>query len=222
MILFYKIIISLVITSSSLHAIPGYLSETTVNWKNSPAFKEIYVVKNGWHTGLVFKKDSISTKIINALTYFQEFDYIDFGWGDADFYQHPGFDLILAAKAILIPTPSVVRVEGFPDTLERAIAWRDYCVRLRIDTNQYKALCQYIESTFSVDVHDSLIVTSGSPNRGLIFFKSPLKYHLFMTCNTWVAKALKYAGLKVDPFLVITAYDLYYKIIRLGEKVTGR
>ena len=75
---------------------------------------KIYIAKSSWHVGIILKVDADLLLQIDALKDFGNFGFVDIGWGDAEFYQSPSeFDLYLAAKAILFPTPSVVRVQGY-------------------------------------------------------------------------------------------------------------
>jgi hypothetical protein len=76
--------------------------------------KSLYIAKNDWHVGIIFKIDEHLISDIDAVSNFKYYDYVDIGWGDADFYQSSeDFDLFLASKAILFPTPSVIRVQGY-------------------------------------------------------------------------------------------------------------
>ena len=72
----------------------------------------VYLVKNNLHTGIVFSVNEKLIENIPAISNFSEYYYVDIGWGDEDFYQHPDPDILLGAKAILVPTSSVIRIEG--------------------------------------------------------------------------------------------------------------
>ena len=60
------------------------------SWQALPASSEdertIFVVRHGWHTGLILPYESLSAlpdleKVLGESTYYE------FGWGDADIYQ---------------------------------------------------------------------------------------------------------------------------------------
>lgn len=214
-IIFCQLLCVSVLFCNYMFGQPGQVQKNNLDEKKH--FKEIYVVKNGWHTGLVLKNDSALPEAIKAATLFKKYGYLDFGWGEAVFYQYPGFDLYLALKAILKPNASVVRVEGFPDTLANVLDWRDFIIRLQLDSSQYHRLCKYINESFIKNIIGGVEVSTGNSDYDVMFFRSPQKYHLFMTCNTWVARALEQAGLNLSTFLVITAYDLYLKLSGLKE-----
>jgi hypothetical protein len=52
------------------------------------------------------------------------------------------------------------------------------------------------------------------------FYPSTGNFHILRTCNTWVAEALRYAGLPVTSRLVITAASLVRRVRSL-EAVAG-
>lgn len=45
-----------------------------------------------------------------------------------------------------------------------------------------------------------------------LFYHANGQFHVFNTCNTWTAKILKKAGLRVSSFLTITADDIMNQV----------
>jgi len=72
----------------------------------------IYLIKQRWHTAVVFHTEDLDSIIFPEVKYFNDAELIDIGWGDEAFYQHPGFDWELAYHALFHSTPSTLRVEG--------------------------------------------------------------------------------------------------------------
>ncbi|RKY93913.1 MAG: hypothetical protein DRQ01_03650, partial [Ignavibacteriae bacterium] len=92
-----------------LHTSPPLrVSDNQVQIYNSS--HQIYLIKQYWHTAVVINKEDIDTTIFPEVNLFDDAGLIDIGWGDEEFYQHPGFDSGLAYKALFYATPSTLRV----------------------------------------------------------------------------------------------------------------
>ncbi|KAB2841727.1 MAG: DUF2459 domain-containing protein [Melioribacteraceae bacterium] len=176
----------------------------------------VYLVKNNLHTGILF---SVSEKLIEnipAVKNFSDYNFVDIGWGDEDFYQHPDPDILLGAKAILVPTNSVIRIEGKNSEINKIAERSDFCIKFNLTDEQLKKLCEFINFSFLKDEHKNFIATSQNDNNRIIFYKSGLKYHLFNTCNTWIAEAFENSGFDVSSSGVITAENLFEELSPFG------
>ena len=179
---------------------------------------DIYVIKNYWHTGIIIQVDSSTKNNIRALQYFDNFDYVDIGFGDRVFYLHPSNDYVLAARAILVPTESTIRVSKTHSTEDELVRSSDYVMRIRMDTQSILKLCDFIDNSFIKDDSVSLKIIEKRHNGSIIFFESKPKYHLFNTCNTWVADALQFSGLeKINSSNVVTSRDLFEELLLYAE-----
>jgi len=183
------------------------------------SFVSVYLVKNNLHTGLIFNANSEINETIPATKNFIGYKYINIGWGDEDFYQHPDPDIIMGAKAVLIPTNSVVRIEGKNDDINKIAERSDYCIKFDLTETQFIKLCRFIDSSFTKDSNQNLTVVSQNDNNRIIFYKSVLKYHLFNTCNTWIAEAFESCGFDISSSEVITAENLFEELKNFGTIV---
>ncbi len=175
----------------------------------------VYVINNSYHTGIIIPVDSESIRNIGALKYFKFSRFIEIGWGEEIAYQDPVDNYWHDLKAVILTNPSVIRFEGYNTLTESFINWSNYTIELKLSQEQFIKLLKYVDQSFRKE-NDELIITSRQQSGEVIFFKSVYKYHLFNTCNTWVAKALKNSGFDVSPFFVITAGQLYEKIKMQG------
>ncbi|MCL4547171.1 MAG: DUF2459 domain-containing protein [Bacteroidetes bacterium] len=186
---------------------------------DEPDTIDVYLVKESWHTGLMFGINDFTIRSLPVLKYFEGFEYADIGWGDADFYQNPGFDLYLAAKAILIPTPTVIRIDGYKFPIEKIIEWREFAIKFKLPKERFLLLVGYINNHIRYDNDNEPIISKREKDKPIIFFKSFGEYYLFRTCNTWAAEALQATGIDVDTFCLITAGQLYSKLAKFGSIV---
>jgi uncharacterized protein (TIGR02117 family) len=180
---------------------------------------QIYIINYSYHTGIVIPVNSESISAVDALSYFHNYTFADIGWGEEKFYQDPVDNYCMAAKAILLPNRSVLRVEGY--TSGDFISWSRYVVLINLDRIQYIKLLYFINESFTRQNGEELLIASKSRSEDIIFFKSIYRYHLFNTCNTWIAEALQRSGLDVSPFFIITARQLFDKIKDKGTVLKG-
>ncbi len=183
----------------------------------------VYVLSSGIHTGIIIPVNNITRERIDAINFFKNYEYIDFGWGDEGYYQdHGGDKFCLGIKAVAIPTSSVMRVEGFSGILEDIIHWSDYAIQFDVTETELTELCVYIDGSFRRDKNNRLIETLRKRKGEVIFFKSVYYYHIFNTCNTWAARGLQCAGLNVSSFMVITKDDLFDEVRSNGVVLKKR
>lgn len=211
-LLYFAIIVSLL----SLSCKSSLEKETEYNREISGQQYSVYLMNTGIHTGLIIPVNTFSEEKIIALKFLKGYKYIDFGWGDEDYYQKPGGGkFCLGVKAVALPTSSVMRVQGFNNSPEDVAPWSDFALRFDLNTDSFRRLCEYIDRSFRRDEKRGLIETLRKRNGEIIFFKSVYYYHLFNTCNTWAARGLNHSGLDISSFMIITAEDLY-KVARSG------
>ncbi|MGD8778144.1 MAG: DUF2459 domain-containing protein [Ignavibacteria bacterium] len=180
-------------------------------------YYNVYIIKSYWHTGIVLRNTEVPSNIITVLNDYTSYEFVDFGWGDEVFYQHPDPGVELGAQAILVPTSSVIRIEGSNTSIKKIIDWSDFAIKFELTEKQFLNLCVYIENSFTLDSNYLPVKTSGEPGSRIKFYKSHLKYHLFNTCNKWVADAFIYAGYQTSSSEIITAQNLFDEIYKFGE-----
>ncbi len=180
---------------------------------------EIYLIKTAWHVGITIRIDSFSISKLKVLDYFKKYEFADVGWGDEEFYQDPDIDILLGLKALFVPTSSVVRIAGIYADIKSFISISDFAVKVILTNKQLDKLLDFIDKSLTKNEKGEYLITSKRYGGKIIFFKSGLKYHVFHTCNTWIAEALNSAGLQIGVSGIITAAQLYRKLIKIGEVI---
>jgi len=178
----------------------------------------IYIIKQRWHTAIVFHTEDVDTKVLPEVKYFKGAELIDIGWGDEAFYQHPDFDWDLAYQAIMYPTPSTLRIEGIFISMIEYFNLSEIVVELKINNEQLTILLNYIADTIWRDEKNEHKVLSTQYLNRVYFFKANGSYHLFNTCNTWLADGLKKAGFKIEDDIVLTE-QLFNEAAKFGDVV---
>ncbi|MCH6574795.1 MAG: DUF2459 domain-containing protein [Bacteroidetes bacterium] len=179
---------------------------------------EVYLIKQYWHTAIVIDKNDIDPDILPEVEYFNDFSLLDFGWGDEEFYQHPGFDSGLAVKALFYTTPSTLRVEGIGISKDTYFDISEIVVRILVTQEQLNKIVNFISSTVYRNDSGSPVILSAQGLGRIIFFRANGNYHLFNTCNTWLASCLASAGINIEDNVILTE-QLFKEAAKVGDVI---
>jgi len=182
------------------------------------SLKTIYLIKQRWHTAIVFHTEDVDSLIFPEVKYFLSAELIDIGWGDEAFYQHPDFDWDLAYQALFYPTPSTLRVEGIFISMLEYFNLSEIVVELKINNEQLKFLLNYISDTVWRDEKNQHKVLSTQYLNRVYFLKANGEYHLFNTCNTWLANGLEQAGFDLEDNIILTE-QLFNEAAKFGDVI---
>ncbi|KFG68351.1 DUF2459 domain-containing protein [Microvirga sp. BSC39] len=176
---------------------------------------EVVFVSNGYHSGLALPRRQVANlgsakglpALISIASRFQHYDWVEFGWGDAEFYRATptphDFNWRLAWLALTGQGQgSVLHVVGLDEEPERIFAAADV-VRIRLSPEGFSRLAQKIEESFATD-GDRRPQELGPGLYGpSLFYKASGHFNLFHVCNHWVADLLDAAGVPTTPALSI-------------------
>lgn len=187
---------------------------------------EIFVCSNGVHTDFVLP---VKTDVVDWSRWFPDADfaapdsapsrlgYAAIGWGNLYFYlQTPTWadvKLGVALRSLVPLDPSVLHV-----TYRQRPTADEKCRRLTIAGEQYKALTRYIEDTLQQDPAPARVGGGHTLASALkpwllagkgygwndAFYLAKGRYSAIDSCNVWVGRGLKAAGL---PSGVWTPFD---------------
>ena len=201
----------------TVSAMPYYYEEVdSTALSSTDSIKIIYLIKQRWHTAVVFDTEDIDTLILPEAKHFIDAELIDIGWGDEEFYQHPGFDWELAYQALFHSTPSTLRVEGIYFSKQKYFDISEIVIELKITDKQLKVLLDAVSATVWRDEKGNHKILSKQGMNRVIFFKANQEYHLFNTCNTWLAKSLKQAGFEIEDDIILTE-QLFNEAAKIGK-----
>jgi uncharacterized protein (TIGR02117 family) len=151
----------------------------------------------------VLPASTVKTHLPGVFESFAGSPYIEFGWGDMDYYQSEVVTSGMTTKALVWPTQSVVRTVAIPERPD--IHFPDNEMEtLCLDQNQFSLLVAFILQSFSRDNDGHIIKTMESEDGNSRFYKAEGVYYLWNTCNTWTAKGLKSTGWNISPAFKIT------------------
>ena len=200
----------------SISAMPDLNGQINFTISTDDSLYTIYLVKQKWHTAVVFNANDVDTLILPEVKYFPGAELIDIGWGDEAFYQHPDFDWDLAYQALFYPSSSTLRIEGIYISKQHYFEISEIVIELKINNEQIKILLKYISDTIWKDKNGVDKILSTHYLDRVYFLKAKGKYHLFNTCNTWLAKGLKLSGFEIKDDIILTE-QLFNEAAKIGK-----
>lgn len=195
----------------------GCSGERTV--ADSERSQVIYVVRRGWHSGVALAAADWPQRDWPLLTTFADARYIEFGWGDADFYQadKPGAGMALAA--VLWPSSTVMEV--VPLQAAPPPGAGDFeAVAVHVTSLELKEIASALDASFEQPITPTgkTYRTAGGEAR---FYRARGKFHLFRMCNRWTAELLQRAGCPVSPRLSMSAGQVVKAAKKCAADSTG-
>ncbi len=170
--------------------------------------RTIHLVDIGWHVGIVLAVDETLRRAMPELAAFPDADFIEIGWGDADFYPAKAPGVFTALQAALLPTAAVIHLHGFSGSVTDRFARSDV-LAFRLSPREFAGLLAHINAGFDRGGgSEGMALGEGLYGASSRFYNAKGKFHLARTCNSWAAEALASAGVDIKPGTIITSGGL--------------
>jgi uncharacterized protein (TIGR02117 family) len=189
-------------------------SKSDLPTAHEPA-RVIYVIGHGWHTSLVVQRADIPDGLWPEHHDFPQATYLEIAWGDKDFYQAKEPSFALALQAAVKSTGSVLHIVGFTLPPEAYFPTSDVFA-VRLSPSGFAALSTFIHDTYKRDAQGRTISLGQGWYGDSTFYLAEGRYHLFNTCNNWLARALQVAGAPIDPASAMTAGNVLSQVRQFG------
>jgi uncharacterized protein (TIGR02117 family) len=195
-------------------------------WPPSPdaAKIEVVLVSNGYHAGLALPRATLAEyasergypALIAVTQRFAAFDWIEFGWGDREFYQSVptvrDISLPVALRALFSPgNTAVLHVVGITGDPARVFTAGEL-VRIPLSRGGFERMLQQLDATFVPPQAGAL----RDLGRGLygpsLFYPANGSFSVFKVCNHWIADLLGAAGLPKAPVLATLPSGLIFHL----------
>lgn len=179
--------------------------------------RSVFVVHDSWHAAIVLRANDLSSAALPELVDFPEARYVEFSWGDKDYFPDPKSGVFTALKAAFWSSGSVLHLVGFKEEVGNFYPHAEI-TELRVSPSAYERLIGFIAQSFSRPHANRRAQASAGLYSYSRFYPSTGKFSVVNnTCNTWVARALEIAGLPVFPGLVISAAQLGDQLEKLKD-----
>ncbi len=194
-----KIFRNLLVLVVSIFPLLLIASLTPRKWGNnfhSTCECQICVTNSGFHADLLLPRQN---HIFDWQNYFPKqeigidtpvpYKYLGFGWGDRTFFMNPPkrIELVVSRgfKALFLPTPSVMRVQGhFSIPQDKEVK----CVG--VSRSDYLKLVEFIQDSFQLDNQGRKVLISYGRQPQTSFYAAKGSYSVLKTSNSWTASGL--------------------------------
>jgi uncharacterized protein (TIGR02117 family) len=166
----------------------------------------VFVSSNGWHTDITVARADVPEELIPESADFSEARYLQFGWGDAEFYTTPDAGIGATLRAAL-PGPAVVHLAGLSVRPGEAFSGVEE-IQLTLGEAEFGRLIGYLHESFERGGERRAKSVAPGLYGFSRFYKATGEFHLFNTCNTWTARGLATAGVDVSASGVQSAEDV--------------
>lgn len=173
--------------------------------------RTIYIVNHGLHTGIVIDADSATEILPRLQLAIEDIQFIEFGWGDRNFYQANSFSVFLAIKALFLPTKSVMHVASIPRH-PMSYFQSDSVESVPISLSHLRLILGFISRTFTRDRQGDIIQLGQGLYADSAFYAAFGNYHLLKNCNTWVIEAFAEAGFPKPVLPALTASSVMRQV----------
>lgn len=170
----------------------------------------VYVVRHGWHAGLVIERAALlAIGVLPEAGDFPGSPFLEFGWGDRAYYMSPDPTAWLTLRAAFAPTPAVLHVSPLAHPLAGTSL---DAISVELSKRGFAGLVQAVADTFERRSNGPQGPIASGLSPGARFYAARGTFHLFNTCNTWVASMLAAGGVPIDPTGIATADDLMRRV----------
>jgi len=183
--------------------------------------RSVYVVSNGWHSSLVIEQADISAAVWPEQLDFADSRYLELGWGDQTAYMADRLTTRLGLRAAFASTASALQVAGFNGTVLEQFHGLEVAA-VPLDPRAIDALGRFIHASYARDRDDRPVRLGPGYSNDSAFYLATGRFHVFNTCNTWVARALRSAGAPIMPALTLTATQLMQQVATFGTMLQAR
>lgn len=190
----------------------------------------VYVVSNGFHTGLAIPRSELvgapGAGLAAVTQRFDLYDFLEFGWGEEQFYRGTpniaAFQWRLAMRALFWPNQTVVQVVGLAQPPPIVFAGASL-VRIDLSTEGFARLAARLDDSFGRGSDGSPIEIAPGLYGPSLFYRATGQTGLFNVCNNWIGRLLNAAGLPNQPLLSTSAGGLFADLrFRSGVKEATR
>lgn len=169
---------------------------------------EIFILSNGVHTDIVvpikneYKDWSKEIRFQQTKSKDSLVNYLAFGWGDKGFYLNtPEWSDLKASTAF--NAAFGLSSSAMHTTFYKRMKEDADCKKIRISTEEYQKLINFISQSFEFDSSKRVQwISNYSYGNRDAFYEAKGSYNLFYTCNTWANSALKEANQKASLWTV--------------------
>jgi uncharacterized protein (TIGR02117 family) len=155
--------------------------------------RTVSIVKLGWHAGIALPARAIDLNTLPEAADFARADYLEFGWGERDYYMAQRPSLWDGAAALLWRSSAVIHVAAVAGSVSSFFPGARI-TKLEIGEEGFAKLVRYVADSFErggLPKAAPLAVGKYPDSR---FYAARGKFSVCNTCNVWLERGLEEAG----------------------------
>jgi uncharacterized protein (TIGR02117 family) len=184
---------------------------------SAASLRSIYVVRRGHHTGIALRAEDWPERAGKLLQDFPHARYLEFGWGDAAYYQAQRKTLGMTLAAVFWPTEGVMEVIGL-DSVPTQPSDDYEAAEVLLSHAGWRSLVASIENSFAgetITPTGTVFTTAAGESR---FYRARGHFYFPSMCNRWTAQQLQSAACPIQSWSVVTASRVMREARRFGAK----
>lgn len=154
----------------------------------------VHVTGLGWHTGILLHTSLLGSHLATLLPDLKAYDYLEFGWGDREFYMASGYSFWLGLKAMFLSAGSVMHVAGFSAEGAERFVEPISLVKLMLSDAQLQELQNGILASFKLDQDGKAQQLGAALYGNGYFYEANGDFSLTRSCNSWTSAQLEAIG----------------------------
>jgi len=183
--------------------------------EDGPADHRFWVTSNDWHTRIVVAVADIEDDVLPERADLPPAGWLAIGWGDHEYYPERDPSGLLAVKAALLPSDSVLHLVPMAAPPRASAGFE--VLEIEVGGPGLEAMLRSLDAEIDRGGEPRAPIAAPGLYRESLFYPATGTFHIFNTCNTWTARQLRAAGLPIRAAGVITAEDLMGQLRRLPE-----
>lgn len=175
----------------------------------------IQVVKRGYHSGIVLPREALTEETLPESSDFADEQYLEFGWGDGEYYPAEEATVSLGVKALFFSSSTVLQIIGLTDF--SSLDPTDTAT-ISLTPAAFARLVSFISQTVARDHFPKATAVAQGNNPRNAFYPAKGSFSLYNNCNTWVANALNASLNKKYFTFILTSHALLHKAKALAKE----
>ena len=157
------------------------------------------------------------TESIPETADFSQARFLEFGWGDAEYYPAEKPSIGMGLRAVFVPTETVLHIAAMRVTPDLRYPESEV-IPLSISPSGRERLIGFISRTFRRNGDIRTHPVSPGLHSNSHFYPAKGEFHMFNTCNTWTARALRHAGIDIHTEKAHSAEELMGQLRTIGNQ----
>jgi uncharacterized protein (TIGR02117 family) len=178
--------------------------------------KIVFVISNGFHSSVMVSRADIMPNRIPESEDFPLARYLEFGWGDSEYYPAQNVTFAMTLRAAFLPSPAVLHMAA--TSLEPSRRYPEAeVIPLFLDEAGMQSLVNFIDASFQRAGQSRAKAVQPGLYADSFFYPAVGRFHIGNTCNTWTTRALMSAGFPVEQGNALDAESLMSQVRQLKE-----